>query len=319
MTTSDHSEPALLALDWGTSSARAYLLDQRGLVLATRREPYGILFLPEGGFAAAFKVLAGEWLDRFGPLPALAAGMVGSRQGWRETPYVDCPAGAAELGARLTPLDIGDGQTLWLVPGVSYTDPAGVPDVMRGEETQIVGLTGSSATAAEVFLLPGTHSKWVPAAAGRIERFATFMSGELFDLLCRHSILGRLLEQPDGFDSRAFRRGVEYAAEGGLLRRLFSARSLGLFDKLPAAGLRDYLSGLVIGSEVAEGLAWLGANGPVTLVGEPALCERYQQALALHGIACCRGANDAAAAGLWRLAGDAGLLGTDTVSGGRLY
>ena len=315
----DHAEPALLALDWGTSSARAYLLDRRGQVLATRREPYGILFLPEGGFAAAFKALAGEWLDRFGPLPALAGGMVGSRQGWRETPYIDCPAGAAELGARLTPLDIGDGQTLRLVPGVSYTDPAGVPDVMRGEETQIVGLAESAATGAEVFLLPGTHSKWVLATAGRIERFATFMSGELFDLLCRHSILGRLLEHPDGFDSRAFRRGVEYAAEGGLLRRLFSARSLGLFDKLPAAGLRDYLSGLVIGSEVAEGLAWLGSKNSITLVGEPALCERYQQALVLHNIECRRAAHDAAAAGLWRLAGDAGLLGPDAIPHGRLY
>jgi 2-dehydro-3-deoxygalactonokinase len=184
---------------------------------------------------------------------------------------------------------------------------------MRGEETQIVGSLDKDDPPRRVFVLPGTHSKWVVVENGRIARFATFMTGELFAVLRGHSILGRLMvgeaHAPD-----AFRRGVQFAgrAGGGLLKRLFSARTLPLFDKLAAAAVASYLSGLLIGEEIVEAGHWIGsphiATGRPTIVGASSLAQRYAEALAILGIESRTGPDDAAVTGIRRILIAAGPL-----------
>jgi 2-dehydro-3-deoxygalactonokinase len=294
--------PGLIALDWGTTSLRAYLMAADGAVLDKREKPLGILNVKGGDFAGALRAAAEGWPQA----PALAAGMIGSRQGWREAPYVECPAGldAVARGLALVP-----GAALRIVPGVSLVDADGVPDVMRGEETQIFGAYGSGDSGIAV--LPGTHSKWALVEGGRIARFATFMTGEAFAALSEHTILGRLFEGRE-FDAAAFARGVRHAGpdpqgRGGLLHRLFSARTLGLFGKVPGTGLSAYLSGLLIGAEIAEAIAWLGrAPRGVTVIGGAALGASYRAALTERGIAAELAPADSAALGLWRIARAAG-------------
>lgn len=300
----------LIGLDWGTTSCRAYLMRRDGTVLETRAGDEGILAVPAGGFDAVLADKIAAWRATHGALPMIASGMIGSRQGWREAPYVRCPAGLDELAAGLLPIESGSGR-LWLVPGVTCSSADGTPDVVRGEETQIFGC-GPGAAAAEFFVLPGTHSKWMLVEGGRIRRFLTFMTGEVFAVLTQHSILGRLMEG-DAADPASFRAGLARARHGGpLLHDLFSARTLGLFDRMPKTGLHSYLSGLLIGSELA-GLAALAAGElerPVTratIIAGPALAGRYGEALSVFGIVGLPAAADVAARGLARIAAAAGI------------
>ncbi len=299
--------PALIALDWGTTSLRAYLLGADGAVRERAEHPLGILQVKDGDFAGVFRRVAGAWRKNDPALPALASGMIGSRQGWREAPYVECPAGLDAVARGL--LKIGD-ENLSIVPGMTVVDADGVPDVMRGEETQILGAFADNQSAVAV--LPGTHSKWVLVEHGRIRRFATFMTGEAFSALSGHTILGRLFEG-DAFDAAGFARGVGHAAleakgRGGLLHRLFSARTLGLFGRVPSQALRSYLSGLLIGGEIEEAAAWLGAKPVgVTVIGGAALSAAYNAALKQRGIAAEVASADAASRGLLRIARSAGL------------
>jgi 2-dehydro-3-deoxygalactonokinase len=198
----------------------------------------------------------------------------------------------------------------------------GVPDVMRGEETQLMGAAAEGRETGDgLFVLPGTHSKWAVLRGGRIAWFATFMTGELFAVLSQHSILGRLMtaEESGGGDGgadadAAFDRGVAAGLaapgpeRGGLIRRLFGARTLALFGRLSEAGVRPYLSGLLIGGEIAEARQCLHLKDralltpPLTVIGAAGLAARYERAFAAAGIAARRGPEDAAARGLVRLA-----------------
>ena len=302
MTTPLSTEPALIALDWGTTSLRAWLLDARGEVLAMARAPLGVMQVQNGDFAGAFDAVTAGWPD----LPALAAGMVGSRQGWVEAPYLACPTGLDDLAGALVP---APGRRLWIVPGVLRT--GGAPDVMRGEETQIVGALAlrPELNARARLVLPGTHSKWAEVSGGRVQTFATYMTGELFAVLREHSILGRPAAQAGsgagGED--AFLRGVEAAREAdGVASRLFSARALVLTGGLPASDSLDYLSGLLIGDELRSALA--GSEAVPLLIGEPALCARYALALRRFGLTGAAILEDAAITGLWRIAAAAGLV-----------
>jgi len=302
----------LLALDWGTSSLRAYLLGEGGAVIEERRQPWGLMQLPEGGFAAALKGVAGDWLDALPAMPLIASGMVGSAQGWREAPYASCPADAAALATQLLRFEALPGVMLHIVPGVRLGGPR--PDVMRGEETQVVGLLGlQPALAARARLvMPGTHSKWVRVVAGRIVDFHTYMTGELFALLREYSILGRPAREAGGpACDEAFERGVaavRAAGTAGATALLFSARALVLGGELRAGDSLDYLSGLLVGEELRCALADDDAVPPV-LVGDAALCARYCRALALFERSSHTAGEGAAAAGLWHIARQAGLCG----------
>ena len=183
---------------------------------------------------------------------------------------------------------------------------------MRGEETQVAGL-GDDALRAALVVQPGTHSKWTIVAGGSIVAFSTYMTGEFYAVLRAHSILGRLMA--DGpFEPAAFARGVDAglrAAPGALLHDAFAARTLALFGDVKPAGAGDFLSGLLIGSEIAHARAWAAVHGAPEvpwLVGEPALCRRYEAALAQAGVGAHHAPPHAAARGLWRLAGLAGLI-----------
>ena len=357
-----HAHAALIALDWGTTSLRAYLYDASGNVLATRASTAGIMNLPrsaeQGGFDAAFEDACGAWLDNAPGVPVIAAGMVGSAQGWLEAPYVDTPASADALVAGIVRVEAACGVTLHIVPGVLQRGE--LPNVMRGEETQIFGALGdeanitNAATAANTATattatqtahatqtanatnpthtanpthladskrsligLPGTHAKWAVVQAGRIERFHTFMTGEVFAALREHTILGRTMLTPDLPDTGAFLHGVNIAREkgqAGVLATIFSARTLGLTGQLSREQQPDYLSGLLIGHELAGLDAVLVeqqsalAGQSLRLIGNEALCERDRLALAQFGCTQAELVKHATERGLWRVASQAGLV-----------
>ena len=309
------SETRLIAIDWGTTAARAYRLAEGGQVLEARHATLGVQQVAPGEFPSALASLLGDWQSL--RVPRLACGMIGSRQGWIEAPYRECPVPVSLLAHGLTHTPQRE---LAIVSGIACRDATGVPDVMRGEETQVVGLLASAATGALV-VQPGTHSKWTVVASEdgdtTIRAFATYMTGETFAVLREHSILGRLMRESSSFDRPAFEQGVHRAMEHGttageLLHRIFGARTLVLFDELAPAGAADYLSGILIGAEVAAGTRWAAshgcAQGTVWLAGGEALCMRYAAALRVAEVETRIAPADIAAQGLWRLASDAGLV-----------
>ncbi|KAA8742561.1 2-dehydro-3-deoxygalactonokinase [Pseudomonas koreensis] len=320
----------LIALDWGTTSLRAYKLAAGGVVLEQRALSSGIMQLPKtprvihggecaDGFELAFEEACGDWLDAQPDLPVIACGMVGSAQGWREAAYCETPANVANLGNSLQTLVSLRGTRVHIVPGVIQRSR--LPNVMRGEETQVLGvLQNLSAEAGGDLLigLPGSHSKWVEVVEGRITHFDTFMTGEVFAVLSEHSILGRTQQQGAAFDGLAFDRGVQVAlsADGelGVLSTLFSARTLGLTGELTPTAQADYLSGLMIGHELVALAAVQrrrrnSAHLPsIILIGNAQLCARYGRALDACGFARVTLAEQATERGLWQLALAAGLL-----------
>ncbi len=285
----------MIGIDWGTSSARAYRLAPGGAVLERREAALGILHVQQGGFPDALRRLAGDWITA-GERRVLLAGMVGSRQGWQEAPYVSCPAGLDALAGALVRVPFTEADVR-LVPGVSAEDAAGVPEVMRGEEVQVLGVLAQAGPDA-LLCLPGSHAKWVRVERGRIAGFETSMTGEAFAALRGHTILGRMMEG-DAAPGPAFDAGVARAGDpGGLLHHLFGTRTLALFGRLAPADAASYLSGLLIGHEVA---ASLPGGGHVHLVGTGPLMALYARAITLRGGMATPGDADAAVHGLARI------------------
>jgi 2-dehydro-3-deoxygalactonokinase len=307
-------QPALIAVDWGTSALRAALVARDGTLLAERSGGPGILAVAANGFGAALGAFVQSWRDQHGHLPILLSGMIGSRQGWVEVPYLACPADVGLLAKALLPHDAGALGTVHIAPGLAVDPPNAAPDVMRGEETQIAGALHAASAREGLFVLPGTHSKWVNVSNGRIEGFATYMTGEVFAALRQHTILGRLMPDESGrLDTFAFRRGVEASAAegppGALLHRVFATRTLGLFDRLPAASLSSYLSGLLIGSEMSAACAGEGLQRAFTIVGSaPALTEHYRTAASILDLEARVAPADCAARGAFVIACAAGLI-----------
>ncbi len=301
---------ALIALDWGTTSARVYRLDAAGEVCATRSAPLGIGTLRDGRFGAALDTLLADWRDE--AAPRIACGMIGSRQGWIEAPYVDCPMDLAGLARALAKTPGGE---LAIVPGARCVDASGVPDVMRGEETQLAGALHADDERV-LAVLPGTHSKWAIVERGRMIEFATYMTGELYAVLREHSILGRMAKAgPDKESAHgpAFARGVARGCTGdGLAHAIFGARTLALAGALEPEEVNDWLSGVLIGDEIRAARSWAHARGAagtdVRVIGDDAIVARYVHALAETGVRAEPGPAAAAAHGLFRIAQHAGLL-----------
>jgi 2-dehydro-3-deoxygalactonokinase len=287
----------MLAIDWGTTSFRAYRLDPAGRIVDTRSAPAGILAVEGGQFAAVIEQQAGDWIAG-GETPVVMSGMIGSRQGWIEVPYATCPAGLDEIAAGMRKVAWEHGE-VWIAPGLTCRDDAGVPDVIRGEETQILGILDRIGAGRHTICLPGTHSKWVEVENSRIVRFSTHMTGETFAMFKAHSILGRMMT--DGVtDRNAFADGVRRSANaGGMLHHLFGVRSRGLFGELPDTASAWYLSGLLIGHEIHSA----GFSGqPVHLLCTPQLADVYRQALDLLGLESRTLDSDAVTKGLFALA-----------------
>ena len=230
-----------IAVDWGTSNRREYLIED-GAVLAASRDDHGILEMAGAGYEEAVAAIRVE----HGDLPILIAGMAGSNRGWREAPYVDAPARVEDVARHL--LWVEPGRTA-IIPGVAWRDPA-APSVMRGDEVQLLGAVAAGLVPPTALLAqPGTHNKWVEMDGGAIGRFSTAMTGELFALLKGGSILSAQLggEVADG---PAFREGVRDARGRPLTSALFGARAAGLLGFRADADTADYVSGLLIGADV---------------------------------------------------------------------
>jgi 2-dehydro-3-deoxygalactonokinase len=288
----------MLAIDWGTSSLRIYRLDSAGGIVDQRSSPKGILSVEAGKFAQTLESEAGDWIAA-GEAPILMSGMIGSRQGWAEAAYAECPAGFEEISRALKEVRWGDNRA-WIAPGLSCRDESGVRDVMRGEEVQVLGVLDELGPGESRICLPGTHSKWVRVREGRIERFGTYMTGEVFALLKSNSILGRMMTGEQN-DEAAFVEGVTRSGQsGGLLHHLFGVRSRGLFGEIAAGSAASYLSGILIGHELRS--AGRSEDRFYVLCAAP-LAELYSKAAATIGAAAVALDPNAAARGLFRLGG----------------
>ena len=299
------SRARLIAIDWGTSNLRASLLGDGGALIATRTAAGGVMAVPERRFAETLQALCGDWIEQHA-CPAIASGMVGSRQGWQEAPYLACPASLAQVAGHLTRIGLTPQVALHVVPGLRCVGADGQDDVMRGEETQ---LWGAALPADQCCVLPGTHSKWAwMGEAGEIGGFQTFMTGELYGLLTQHGILGRLMQfghrRPQAFD-----QGVQFGlAEHAIATHaIFAARTAGLMNRVEPEGLPDFLSGILIGIEIGSARRGREVHA-VTLLGDDTLCQRYEAALAVAGIGSTRAVDDATTRGQWRVALAAGLV-----------
>jgi 2-dehydro-3-deoxygalactonokinase len=273
------AEPRMIAVDWGTTRLRAWLVDAGGTILDQNSADDGIASVAPGTFPETLRRHVGSWLAKAPGLPVMMAGMVGSRNGWSEVAYAGCPAGAAELAAGMLHFDLGDGSRAAIVPGLASRDAAGLPDVMRGEETKLMGCRVPDGTV----VMPGTHSKWARMSGGRIVGFTSYMTGDVFGAVKDHTMAGKLAEAPA--DDAGFARGLATArAQGGLTHKLFSARTLVLMGELPGPQVGPYLSGLLIGEEVAAGLAAHPDTREVALIADGVFEKAYGQAFAEQGI-----------------------------------
>jgi 2-dehydro-3-deoxygalactonokinase len=303
--------PALIAIDWGSSSFRAYLLAPGGAVLEEIASGDGIGSVAAGGYPATLERLVGRWLDANRSLPVIAPGMVGSRHGWREAPYVPCPAGPRDVAERLTAVE-ADGRRVVLAPGLSTMDEAGLADVMRGEETEIFGVADAG---ARLIVLPGSHSKWARIEDERVVGFKTFITGELFASLRDHTVAGAFARAATAkAPGEPFALGVGRGAtaaggktKSGLLGLLFGARALPLMGKLDPDDSGEYLSGLLIGAEIGEARRLYPGEEP-HVAGAEALVRRYLAAFEALGVGARAAPPRAAARGLYRIARDGGLL-----------
>lgn len=277
------SAAAFIAVDWGTSNARFALCDAGGQSLEMREGPGAAQ--SRGRFAEVFDEATAPWRAAHGALPAWMCGMVGSAFGWVEAPYLPCPADLNELAESAVPIRDG----VYVVPGMRCTNPLGAPDVMRGEETQLIGALRSGefpAGGRQLACLPGTHTKWVSLSGGVVQEFLTAPTGELFALLCEHSVLVRDKTTPITHVAAEFERGLAEAARhpGAFVHQVFQARSLRLDKQLTAEGAASWVSGLLIGADVGGALALFGeSQAPVLVIGAPKLTDSYAQALARHG------------------------------------
>lgn len=287
---------AFVAVDWGTSNFRAFLVDAAtGRCLDEIRSTSGLRTLSRDAFPTYCRQHLADWLDAAGGhdrLPVYLAGMVGARSGWAEAPQPELPLSLETLAEGLTPAP--GFQNAWLVPGGKIVTPEHV-DVMRGEEVQVFGALSLMGRSEGLCCLPGTHSKWASLHAGVLEHFTTLMTGELFHAVRFHTLLGEPVPEEDRFDREGFERGLAAAGHrAGLLHALFEARSRHLHDGLAAGQVGSFLSGVLIGSELLAMGSLIESREEVVVIGSHELGERYRLALGSRGVAVHEVASDAA-------------------------
>lgn len=269
----------MIVVDWGTTNLRVCACSNDGTILKSAHSTQGIKSVPKGGFSGALT----QMIDKLGECseqPIYVCGMAGARGGWREAPYCGTPIAIEDIAANLTPLpEKLDG---YLLPGAKTVSPDGTLDVMRGEEIQIFGGMSKFDIQNGVVCLPGTHSKWVRIEDGRIVNFATFMTGDIFNALS-HTILS--CEEKTEHDPTAFGLGLKASVDSdcGLLHRLFTARTRVLDGTLMPNQVSAYVSGLLIGHELAESSSFCEPSERIVLIGSKVLCHRYQEALDYFG------------------------------------
>lgn len=285
MTTEPNPEPAYVAVDWGTSSFRLWLIARDGSVLAERRSGEGMTTAARTGF---MQVLSSHLSAIAAPegLPVLVCGMAGAKQGWVEAGYLDTPAALADIPAAAVRIP-GVDADIRILPGLAQRD-AMTPDVMRGEETQLLGAAGELGDGAHLVCMPGTHSKWVRLSGGKVEGFSTFMTGELFEAIAKNTTLSHAIAEagPISGDNPAFRAAVSRMVANPALatNQIFTVRAGSLIAGLSPVDAKARLSGTMIGLEIAGALSLVAEGTPIALVVSGGLGELYKEALAAAGL-----------------------------------
>jgi 2-dehydro-3-deoxygalactonokinase len=270
-----------IVADWGTTRFRGYLVENE-TILDRVASDEGVSALREGQHRDVFLRRCGQWLAAEPQAPVLLVGMVGSREGWVMAPYATCPADAAEIASAMIAVDLGNGRHAHIVPGLFCEPAPGAADVMRGEETLVLG----AGVDTGLVCLPGTHPKWVLMQGGRIARFATYMTGEMYALLREHSMIGRPATEPGdpagfdlGLDAALRNGGGNGQSRVGLLHLLFSARAAVVSGRMAPTLLGPYLSGLLTGDEINGALSQFRRPAAVTIVADSPRADLYVQAL----------------------------------------
>lgn len=295
------SSGKLIAVDWGTSNFRAFLVDrQSGECLDSRHSDAGLRSLSSAEFPHYCAAQVGDWREE-GRVPVYLAGMVGAKRGWAEAPQLELPVDSRELAKHLLPAPGLD--NAWIVPGVKMLQPEHV-DVMRGEEIQAFGALTIANEVSALCCLPGTHSKWAQLEKGRMVAFTTAMTGELYHVMRHHTLPGEPARNAAEFDAGAFHQGLRASEHpAGVLHALFEARSRYLYAGLAAEQVGSFLSGVLIGSEVSHQRAIHGTTMRILLVGSSALNGLYRLALESAGFQTQEiDSNSATLAGLCALA-----------------
>ena len=270
----------LIGIDWGTTHRRAYLLGMQGQLVAEYSDDQGLL-ASQGRFAQSLATVLARWPHG---LPVLMSGMVGAASGWQEAPYLDAATPLTTLTQRLMPLRAAPaGRACAIVPGYRWRGPEGEVDVMRGEETQLLGALALG-HGDGWYVLPGTHSKWVKVEQGAVSVLRTYMTGELFGLLGQHGTLAGMVDAT-ATHPPAFRDGLNAAAKGVLSQTLFGCRARVVTGDMPAAHARSYLSGLLIGAEWSDAVQRTPGLQQVRLIAAEHLAEGYKTAALHHGCA----------------------------------
>jgi len=272
----------VIVVDWGTTTLRAILVGHTGIVIAHTESERGIQFFKDGDFQAALLGIIGPWLDMYGPISVIALGMITSKNGWIEVPYVPCPATLQDLAAGTVCRQLPNGSEICFLAGISDPNRKPFKDVMRGEETQILGY---GLTEETIVVLPGTHCKWAKLSEGQIDGFQTFVTGELYALLSKHAFIAKAgAECGNDEDWDAFAQGATVAleaegADAAFLAQLFTVRTGMLAGELSASSMKSYLSGLLIGEEFRQAQigGWFKAGDTIGIVGNDDLSARYKR------------------------------------------
>ena len=269
-----------IIIDWGTTNFRAFAMSKEHKLLSTKSLPLGLLQVNNGEFAQTLEQVLKEWLVTYQDFPIFMAGMVGSLKGWVNVDYVNTPANTKSLASNSYSFVLPWGAKAYIVPGVCHQYDEDKFDVMRGEEIQVLGLAQYLNSSDFVAILPGTHSKHITVTNHELCSFSSYLTGEMYSMLSKHSLLGKDLPENTTFDQAAFLRGVTDAQDGEFTQRIFLAWTHRLFQQLSVEQIADYLSGLLIGFELRK----LKLNTSVYLVGALALCQKYQLAAGQLGI-----------------------------------
>ena len=298
------ARPSLIGVDWGSTRFRAYLLDEAGNLVDSVTSNRGIFSRKRRSYEEILFHNCERWLRWMPEMPVLMAGMIGSRNGWIETDYLSCPVSIRSLGANIVQVQDICSHHAYIVPGISYLASPRLPDVIRGEETQVFGVLDKPAVNNLIACVPGTHSKWIQVENNKIARFSTYMTGEMFAAILRCGSISSILDDCTD-DADNFMEGVGVSQrDGGLLNHLFSIRSRAVTSQNGYKLNRSYLSGLLIGAEIRSALDLYPVTSDIAVIGANSLVRDYSLAFSGLGISVSPYTSENAFInGLWKLAG----------------
>lgn len=303
--------PILIVADWGTTNLRLYLIDDQLNRLAEIKNQQGLTNLTDS-FPTTLKTHVNPWLSKYGELPIIVIGMAGSREGWVETPHIRCPAKISDLAGSSYKISLSDTLKALIVPGISANSISIAPDFMRGEETQVFGalelLKNSGHSGRCAFCLPGTHTKWVSVAEGSIESCSTVMTGEIFNLFCKHSILSTSISENYKPVDKKFIAGLTTSKRaGGLMHQVFSVRTNNILGSNSLEDGNSYLSGILIGNDILAMSQY--TKEKIFIIGQEKLARLYYQAFNFFDMSSVNiDSKKATLVGAYNIAGIAGII-----------